>query len=860
MALSTTEEWQSFFEEAGIDTEAAKEYSKTFMKNKIKYPEELTREILKDLDVKIVGDALAIMRQSKANEIKEPQTIHKNHDDKASNFKPQISPPKIQQEMTSAAFRKFKIDWEVYKKITKLSEEQIAPQLYTACDAGVQTSILNTEPEFLKQDEKRNLEVIEKIVTKLTNPTVHRLTFSNLNQSTGESIGSFIVRLRESAKDCNFTCPNCTFDTTNDHVKDQLIRGIANSALQTDILAKASTLTKLEDITKHCEAFEAAIRDQTKISDSSSQEVMRFTQPHSRQREPGNIRRDFTAQAKAKPRTSNAQSQQTEACQGCGSPSHGPNNMNRKRDCPAWKIQCKTCKRFSHFTRMCQQRQRTEHFTDEDDTLMALVEEDTQTGKFSTVCKINQIQEIPAIITPQPTNNRKTPPKEVLIFPDSGAGICLASPQHAKNLGLKYSDLTPSKKKVVAVGGTTMTCKGSIKVNFKVEDYSTDQILYICDRVDRIYLSRDGCLQLNILPQSFPYPMKNEVNMVKDEEDQPTRQMPFPPTEENIDKLKEHLIQSFPTVFEKSVPFKQMNCPPVHIHLKEDAKPYATHVPIPIPLHWKKEVKANIDEDVRLGIIEPVPTGEPVLWCSPMIVTRKHDGRPRRTVDLQRLNAQCLRETHHCESPFKLATQVPPNMKKTVLDATDGYHSIELDEESRPLTTFITEWGRYRYKRLPQGFVAAGDAYTKRYDDIIKDINRKVKCVDDCLLWDPNIEGNYFHTWDFLMICKKNNITLNKPKFQFCQDTAKFAGLQLTDNGIKPSEEIISAIKNFKKPTTIKQARAWFGLVAQISWTYSTSEFMQPLRNLVKKTASSNGTQTWIKSLRTPNRNWWNAA
>ena len=94
MALSTPEEWQSFFEEAGIDTEAAKEYSKTFMKNKIKYPEELTRDILKDLDVKIVGDALAIMRQSKANEQKEPQTILENHDDKASNFKPQISPQK----------------------------------------------------------------------------------------------------------------------------------------------------------------------------------------------------------------------------------------------------------------------------------------------------------------------------------------------------------------------------------------------------------------------------------------------------------------------------------------------------------------------------------------------------------------------------------------------------------------------------------------------------------------------------------------------------------------------------------------------------------------------------------------------
>ena len=74
-----------------------------------------------------------------------------------------------------------------------------------------------------------------------------------------------------------------------------------------------------------------------------------------------------------------------------------------------------------------------------------------------------------------------------------------------------------------------------------------------------------------------------------------------------------------------------------------------------------------------------------------MVVAAKKDGRPRRTVDLQKLNSQCLRETHHCQSPFRLACLVPPHIKKTVVDATDGYHAIELDEESKPLTTFITE-------------------------------------------------------------------------------------------------------------------------------------------------------------------------
>ena len=78
-----------------------------------------------------------------------------------------------------------------------------------------------------------------------------------------------------------------------------------------------------------------------------------------------------------------------------------------------------------------------------------------------------------------------------------------------------------------------------------------------------------------------------------------------------------------------------------------------------------------------------------------MVVIQKQDGCPRRTIDLQALNSQCLRETHHTDSPFKLANLVPPNSRKTVFDATDGFNAIPLDRESRQLATFITEWGRY---------------------------------------------------------------------------------------------------------------------------------------------------------------------
>ena len=37
--------------------------------------------------------------------------------------------------------------------------------------------------------------------------------------------------------------------------------------------------------------------------------------------------------------------------------------------------------------------------------------------------------------------------------------------------------------------------------------------LYICDKVDRIYFSRSGCVEVGIIPREFPHPME-ELNVV----------------------------------------------------------------------------------------------------------------------------------------------------------------------------------------------------------------------------------------------------------------------------------------------------------------------------------------------------------
>ena len=80
-----------------------------------------------------------------------------------------------------------------------------------------------------------------------------------------------------------------------------------------------------------------------------------------------------------------------------------------------------------------------------------------------------------------------------------------------------------------------------------------------------------------------------------------------------------------------------------------------------------------------------------------MVVTRKHDGSPHRTVDLSPLNKFCQRETFATESPFHLARCIPGDTWKTVTDSWNGYHSVPLRVSDRCLTTFITPFGRWRY-------------------------------------------------------------------------------------------------------------------------------------------------------------------
>ena len=167
--------------------------------------------------------------------------------------------------MIPQQFRKFRIDWDVFTKMTNMPSSY----LYNCADEAVQNAIINTHPKFFTIDPDKLLDMIKALVTQRSNPIVHHLPFASMTQDEGEPIQNYLVRLRAVAVDCSFSCPLCEHELSDIYIKDQIIRGVANDALQADLLAKAGTLKTVEQNVRHAEAFESALQNQTSMAGAS---------------------------------------------------------------------------------------------------------------------------------------------------------------------------------------------------------------------------------------------------------------------------------------------------------------------------------------------------------------------------------------------------------------------------------------------------------------------------------------------------------------------------------------------------------------------------------------------------------------
>lgn len=237
---------------------------------------------------------------------------------------------------------------------------------------------------------------------------------------------------------------------------------------------------------------------------------------------------------------------------------------------------------------------------------------------------------------------------------ETGCQSCLAGVGIIHRLGLREADLMPVTMKMHSatqagiriIGATILRLSATTATGSQME---TRQMVYITDATDKLFLNREACLALGLINDSFPSVGEHTTNAAMEETHQqvqqhscncpkrqlppaPPTKLPFPATAVYLPRLKDFLLDKYASSTFNTCehqPLPLMETPPMKLIVDPSAEPIAHHTPIPVPIHWREAVKAGLDQDVRLGVLEPVPVGEPVTWCHRMVVCAKKNGTPK---------------------------------------------------------------------------------------------------------------------------------------------------------------------------------------------------------------------------------------
>lgn len=259
---------------------------------------------------------------------------------------------------------------------------------------------------------------------------------------------------------------------------------------------------------------------------------------------------------------------------------------------------------------------------------------------------------------------------------------------------------------------------------------------------------------------------------------------------------------------------------------------YQPYRRVPIPLETK--INNKIDELVRLDIIEPV--NEPSPWVSPMVPVFKEDGDVRICLDMRCANKAIKRENH----PLPTMHQLMPKFRKATyfskLDISSAFHQVEIAENCRHITTFITSKGLFRYKRLMFGISSAPEHFQKIMERMLVGCEGVINFIDDIVVFGCNSDEHDSRLKHVLQILKDNDVLLNKNKCIFNAKNIEFLGHQLSANGIKPLDKYLKTIESFREPKNVEEIQSFLGLVNFVGkWIPNLATLTDPIRRILRQ-------------------------
>ena len=269
------------------------------------------------------------------------------------------------------------------------------------------------------------------------------------------------------------------------------------------------------------------------------------------------------------------------------------------------------------------------------------------------------------------------------------------------------------------------------------------------------------------------------------------------------------------------------------LHIDEKVIPVAQRLRR-YPLNLRKQINEELHKLQEKDFIEPV--NKPSKWISNLVIVPKKDGSVRACLDARAPNKAIKRQTYPIPTLESIIDDLAGARYFSKIDLRSAYCQILLDEPSRELTTFITEKGMYRYKRMVFGLTSASEDFQRLMEHCFSNLPGVKNISDDMIIYSQTIEEHFERLEKLFERAFQLGLRFNLKKCAFLQDEISFFGIVVGKNGVSKDPSKVEALKNAPSPKNTTELKSFLGLATFCSrFVPDFSTATAPLRDLLKK-------------------------
>ena len=219
----------------------------------------------------------------------------------------------------------------------------------------------------------------------------------------------------------------------------------------------------------------------------------------------------------------------------------------------------------------------------------------------------------------------------------------------------------------------------------------------------------------------------------------------------------------------------------------------------------REEIKSLLEQN----IIEPSKSP----WSVPIVLVPKKDGTTRMCVDYRKLNAVTTGDPYPLPHIEDLINDIGSAKYITTLDLTKGYYQVPMGEDSREKTAFVTPYGKYQFVTMPFGLVSAPSTFQRLMDHVLQGLHSfSTAYLDDILICSNTWEEHVQHLTEVFGRLREAGLHIKDKKCNFAVNSCNYLGHVVGGGEVRPMDCKVKAVKEYERPKTKKQVRAFLGL------------------------------------------------